>query len=134
MILFRIITKLKIAIIFLIISILANSCATVFTGTKQNVQINTSPPGAKVLVDGIERGTTPLALRLKKGSEGQVITIKMEGYETKVFQPETDVNFVSVLNLFNLLFWGIDAATGALWKYDPKYYEFELTQKKVESK
>jgi hypothetical protein len=52
--------------------------------------------------------------------------LQSKGYETKTFQPQTTMNPVSVLNLFNLLFWGVDAASGALWKYDPNYYDVKL--------
>jgi len=121
-------------ILMAVIMLFMTSCATMFTGTKQTVQINTFPAGAKVQVDGIDRGTTPTAIKLKKGNEGQVLTLKVDGFETKTFQPETGFNSVGILNLFNVLFWGIDAATGALWKYDPKFYEIELTPKKAESK
>lgn len=117
-------------LISIILAFAFSSCATIFTGTKQNIMINSIPSGAKVQVDGIDRGTTPASVRLKKSSDGQNITLKMEGYETRVFQPETGFNGVAVLNFFNLLFWGIDAATGALWKYSPKYYEIELEPKK----
>ncbi len=110
------------------------SCATLFTGTKQTIQINSKPSGAKVQVDGIDRGTTPTEVKLKKGNDGQVVTLKSDGFETKTLQPETAFNGVAVLNLFNILFWGIDAATGALWKYDPKFYEIELEPKKAENK
>ncbi|MEO0310766.1 MAG: hypothetical protein RIQ89_423, partial [Bacteroidota bacterium] len=55
------------------------SCATLFTGTKQTVQINSKPSGAKVQVDGIDRGTTPTAVKLKKGNDGQVVTLKADG-------------------------------------------------------
>jgi hypothetical protein len=110
------------------------SCATLFTGTKQTVQINSKPSGAKVQVDGIDRGTTPTAVKLKKGNDGQIITLKADGYETKTFQPETNFNGVAILNLGNFLFWGIDAATGALWKYDPKFYEIELEPNNLENK
>ena len=107
-----------------------SSCSTLFTGTKQTVQINSTPSGAKVQVDGIDRGVTPASIKLKRRSDGQTITLNKEGFETKSFQPETSFNYVSILNLFNLLFWGIDAATGALWKYDPKVYQIELTAQK----
>ena len=108
---------------------LFSSCATVFTGTKQTIQINSKPSGAKVQVDGIDRGVTPLALRLKKGNDGQIVTLKAEGYETKTFQPETVFNKVAVFNFLNLLCWGVDAISGAMWKYDPKFYEIELEPK-----
>ncbi|MEJ5263754.1 MAG: PEGA domain-containing protein [Bacteroidales bacterium] len=125
----------KLSTILLATTILfMTSCATLFTGTKQTVQINSKPSGAKVQVDGIDRGTTPIAVKLKKGYNGQVVTLKLDGFETKTFQPETGFNEVAVLNFFNILFWGIDAASGALWKYDPKFYEIELEPKKVENK
>ena len=52
-----------------------------------------------------------------------------EGFETKKFQPETSFNPVSVLNLFGLLGWAVDAATGAMMKYNPKVYEIKLEKK-----
>jgi hypothetical protein len=127
---------MKHSIIFILVlsMLLMTSCATVFTGTKQVVQINSIPSGAKIQVDGIDRGQTPSAVRLKKGNDGQIVTLKAEGYETKTFQPETDINIIAVLNFFNLLCWGVDAATGALWKYDPKFYEIELEPKKSQNK
>jgi hypothetical protein len=117
--------KLSILILMATVFVIT-SCATLFTGTKQTIQINSQPPGAKVQVDGVDRGKTPVAIELKKGSTGQTISLKADGYETKSFQPETTFNGVSALNLLNLLFWGIDAATGALWKYDPTFYDITL--------
>lgn len=121
--------KLRLLVKLAVLSIVLSSCATIITGTKQKVQVNSSPQGAKVEVDGIERGVTPLAVKLKKGNEGQTITLTLEGYETKSFEAETGFNTVAILNLFGILGWGIDAATGALWKYDPKYYNITLQAK-----
>ncbi|WP_230383937.1 hypothetical protein [Pedobacter endophyticus] len=75
-------------------------------------------------------GKTPMAVSLKKGFTGQTLTLKLDGYETKTMQPTTTFNAVAVLNFFGLLGWGIDAATGAMMKYDPKVYEFTLDAKK----
>jgi PEGA domain len=111
---------------FVAILFAMTSCATLFSGTKSTIQLNSEPYGAKVQVDGIDRGVTPTAIKLKKGSEGQIITLKKEGYETKTFQPETNFNTLAIVNLFNVVFWGIDALSGALYKYDPKSYNIEL--------
>ncbi len=105
------------------------SCATLFTGTKQTVTIDTKPQKAKIQVNGIKRGETPAAIKLKKSNDGQTVTLIKKGYEKKISRPMTDFQPVSVLNLGNLLFWGIDAATGALWKYSPERYELELKPK-----
>jgi hypothetical protein len=117
-------------LMLVIIPLMMSSCSTLFTGTKQTVQISSKPPGAKILVDGIDRGTTPSMVKLKKCADGQTITLKLDGYETKNFQPQTSFNAVSILNLFNVFFWGIDVVSGAVYKYDPKFYDIELDKNK----
>lgn len=111
-------------------SLLFGSCATIFTGTKNTVHINSYPQGAKIEIDGIERGVTPAPVKMKKGFNGQTVVLKKEGYENKMFQPETTFNAVSLLNFFGIIGWGVDAATGAIMKYDPKAYEITLEEKK----
>ncbi|NII84896.1 MULTISPECIES: PEGA domain-containing protein [unclassified Pedobacter] len=112
-------------------TLLLSSCATIFTGTKQTVQINSNPPAATIEVDGVKAGVTPMAVPLKKGFTGQTISLKLDGYETKTFQPVTTFNPVAVLNLLGMIGWAVDAATGAMMKYDPKVYEFTLEPKKA---
>jgi hypothetical protein len=117
-------------IIVIILVISANSCATIFTGTKQTIQINSEPSDANVKINGIDKGKTPLIVKLKKGNDSEIISVEKEGYEKKVLSPETDFNTVAALNFFNLLWWGIDIATGAIWKYDPDYYYLKLEKEK----
>ncbi|WP_316842310.1 PEGA domain-containing protein [Pedobacter gandavensis] len=112
------------------VTLLFSSCATIFTGSKQTVQIQSTPPGADIEVDGISAGVTPAAVRLKKGFSGQTVSLKKDGYEAKFLQPATTFNPVAVLNLFGLIGWGIDAATGAMMKYDPKVIDVKLTPAK----
>ena len=108
-------------------SIALSGCSTIFTGTKSKVQIESVPSGARVQVDGVDRGVvTPTPVSLKRGASGQTVTLLMSGYRPKSFQPETTFSTVSVLNLFSLLGWGIDAASGALWTYEPKFYSIQL--------
>lgn len=111
-------------------TLMLSSCATVFTGSKQTVQINSMPPAADIEVDGVKVGVTPMAVSLKKGFTGQTLSLKLDGYETKTFQPTTTFNPVAILNLFGLIGWAVDAATGAMMKYDPKVYDLQLEQKK----
>lgn len=115
------------------VALLMSSCCTVFKGSKESVHIVTNPPGATVEVNGIERGTTPIDLSLKKGFNGQTVVLKKQGYERRTIVPETSFDAVSIVNL---LFWPgfiIDAATGAMMKYDPKAYELDL-KKQTEEK
>ena len=70
-------------LLFLLFSfILYNGCATIFSGGKDEVDLSSEPSGAKVLVNGQNRGKTPLTLSLKKGKEYQVEFVK-EGFENK---------------------------------------------------
>jgi len=103
-----------------------SGCASIFTGTTQSLQINSMPSGANVSVGGMDRGQTPLPVVLKKGSSGECVTLTLPGYQQKTFQPQTAFNSVAILNLWGILGWGIDAATGALWKYDPTFYNVQL--------
>jgi hypothetical protein len=101
-------------------------CASIFTGTRQTIQVNSIPSGANVSIGGLDRGQTPLPVVLKKGSNGETVTLSLPGYQQKIFQPQTAFNPVAILNLWGILGWGIDAATGALWKYDPTLYNVQL--------
>ncbi len=108
--------------------ILLSSCATVFTGTKDRIAFNSSPSGAIVYIDGIEQCKTPCSVKVKRGIDDKDVEIKLDGYETRIFELDKEFNIVSVLNLGNLLGWGIDVLSGAVYKYDRKTYDFTLTK------
>ena len=103
-----------------------SGCATVFTGSYDNISIESRPAGAQILVNGVERGTTPASVRVRRNLTSADITVRFDGYETRTFRLEQEFNPVSVLNLFNPLFWGIDAATGSMLRYRPHFYEINL--------
>lgn len=109
-----------------LISFCFTGCASIFTGTTQTIQVNSIPNGANVSVGGLDRGQTPLPVVLKKSSSGECVTVALPGYQQKTFQPQTRFNPVAILNLWGILGWGIDAATGAMWKYDPTFYNIQL--------
>jgi hypothetical protein len=124
--------KQKAILLLIVISsqIIFTSCATVFTGSRQNVTIDSDVPDTRVEVGGMYQGTTPTSVRLKKGFTGETVVLKKEGYEHKVIQPPTEFNPVSIINLFNVLFWAIDVATGAVMKYSPDYIQVKMEPKK----
>ena len=121
----------KIVKVFLVtcLSFMATSCSTIFTGTKQRVFIDSNPQGAVILVNGQNEGLTPATVRLKRDvddlmDDGKSIKLLLDGYREDYIM-DANFNAVSVLNLFNLLFWGIDAATGAITRYD-RVYTFQM--------
>ena len=101
------------------------NCGTLFTGTTDNITFNSNVKGAVVEMDGVEVGRTPHTMKVKRSFNG-TMGITADGYETKRFGLQKSFNGVSVLNLFNLLFWGIDLATGAINKFDQKGYNITL--------
>ena len=103
------------------------ACATLFTGTTDTLTIETTPPGARVTIDGIDYGRTPVTFPFKRpGLNDRAVTLRLEGYEARTFVLQTEFNTVAILNLFSLPFWIVDVLTGSVMRYNPKHYEMEL--------
>jgi hypothetical protein len=119
--------KLRNLIGLFLLIVLTTSCATLFTGTKSKVLFTTVPPGAKVLVNGVEKGVTPVTLHLKRSLfDVTSVTFKLDGYQPKTMEPETTFQPITILNLADPLGWAIDVATGAIVKFSPTNYEINL--------
>ncbi len=115
----------------LVISLLTlQSCATIFTGTRDTIHFDSMPAGAKVRIDGIDMGRTPVDISVQRSLNDKLVTMQLDGYETRTFNLNKEFNFVSVLNLFGLIGWAVDAATGALMNYSVKQYTIELDPRK----
>jgi len=54
-------------------------CTKNLLGPTQSIPVTSSPPGAKIVIDGTEKGATPLSLNLAR-NKGHVIRIEKEGY------------------------------------------------------
>lgn len=105
-----------------------SSCATILTGTKDNISFNSNPQGAKVFIDGIELCTTPCTSAINRSLSDKMAELKLEGYETRIIKLDRKFNAVSIINLTGLLGWAIDAATGSIMQYDRKSYDIELSK------
>lgn len=113
---------------FLLLSMfLFTSCATIFTSGKANVRIDSKDvDGATVLINGLERGSTPLNIKVKADD---MITLEKEGYEAKTVMVDSKFNTVAIINLFSILGWGIDAITNSLKVPDTRIYTIGLKKK-----
>jgi len=100
----QIILALFISIIFLF-----QSCATIIRGTSQKIPVTSNPIGAKIIVDGIEIGNTPIELKLKK-NKGHLIRIEKEGYNA--FEVIITRKSSSLLSIFGNLYLGSFIGTG----------------------
>lgn len=109
---------MKLGIILLAASTLALStgCATILKGSRESLTIVSEPSGAKVQINGIDLGNTPLTTRVH-GTTDQMIQVRKEGYETRSVLIASSVGagwivvdfFCGVLPLL------VDAVTGD-WK------------------
>tara|TARA_B100002019_G_scaffold66669_1_gene57234 strand:+ start:1135 stop:1497 length:363 start_codon:yes stop_codon:yes gene_type:complete len=116
---------MKKIILFTFSLFLLSSCATIFTGTTETIQFDSNVKGATVEMDGVEVGKTPMTMKVKKSFNG-VMSVSADGYETKRFELQKSFNSIAILNLFGILQWGIDLATGAINKFDRKGYDITL--------
>ena len=112
----------------IIASIGMTSCATIFTGTHDTISFKTTPPGVTVSKDGVDLCKTPCSTKIKRSLNDVDIELKLDGYDTKQITLDKEFNVVSIINLGNLLAWGVDALSGAVMKFDKKSYDIELTK------
>lgn len=103
------------------------SCSTILCGSKKKVTFESNIPveSATLTIDGRQYAnvTFPFVAKVKRGFNDTVVKAEAEGYETASLIIEKQFNAVSVINLLDVLGWGIDAATGAMMKPEFDYYQ-----------
>ena len=111
--------------------LVVSGCATIFTGTTQKINFSSEPTGAKVYIDGIEEGTTPLTASLKKGKEYSV-DFKLKGYEDKSLRLTYSIGagWVILDILAGLVGVVVDAVTEAWFSFDIENYKAVMIQRK----
>ncbi|MFK8163609.1 MAG: PEGA domain-containing protein [Lewinella sp.] len=100
-----------------------SSCATLFSGTRDEILFTSEPSGVKIIMDGYTVGKTPIMLDVRRNTGGRWVAFELDGYEPQYVKLETDFNAVAILNLTCLICWGVDLATGAATRYSmPSMY------------
>ena len=110
-------------------SLLLSSCATIISGSKQNVKFSSTPSAATIFINEVEVGKTPFELKLARKGEYD-IQIKLDGYQT--YQTSLTKKF-NAWYIGNILFGGIiglivDPITGAIYNLTPGEINAQLTQ------
>lgn len=102
-------------------------CATIFSGTSDDITFRSEPSGAQVMIDGIMVGTTPVTVPVDRpGLDDSRVTVQLDGYEPRTFELDKEFNTVSILNVFVWPGFIVDALTGALFKYDRTAYTVNM--------
>lgn len=110
-------------------ALILSSCATVFCGTKAEITFdsNVSQP-ATLVIDGRKHKNVefPYTTKVKRGFDTTIVKGQIDGYSTEMIYIDKEFNWVSILNLTDILGWGIDVLSGAVTKPEYNYYEFEF--------
>ena len=109
--------------------LLLSGCGTVFSGTQQNVTVNTNVPEAKVYVDGMPMCSTPCAVDLNRRNSNVNIILKKDGYNDTVFVLKSQWNPITLVNLTFVESWTTDFVSGGVWKYSPDAVYVEMDKK-----
>jgi len=117
-------------------------CASIVSKSSWPFSVDSNPSGAEVRITnkrGIEvfKGRTPTAMHLKSGAgffskESYVVSLSMNGYETKKINVECKLNGWYFGNIVFGGFIGlliVDPATGAMFKLDSPGITEDLIQK-----
>ena len=108
-------------------------CATILSGTSDQISINSNPGGATVEIKTmggliLKQGQTPFTAVLTKGKEYN-ITISLDGYQTEtVALLKGGIETTAFCNLGNVLFWGVDFVSGAMFKLEPGSIHINLKE------
>jgi hypothetical protein len=115
-------------------AIFFSACSTVLNTTTQEIGLKTTPPNAKVIVDGKKFGMSPQQVNIDRGSN-HVIKFELEGYETYETQLTRKISFWFWGNALNGFIPGmlIDMFTGSMYNLLPEKIEVELIPAKIET-
>lgn len=105
------------------IILITTSCASILTGSKRNVLFESEPSGAKIFVNGLEKGKTPTQIKVAADDR---IDFRLDDYRERVVVMDSKFNLVAILNGLSIIGWGIDALTGSLKRVDTKYVKVTL--------
>lgn len=130
-------TKMKQFITLICAGVLMSSCATVFCGSKAKVTFDGEiPEEATLTIDGLKHTnvTFPYTTKIRRGFDETVVKIESPNYTAAPIIINKNFNAVSVINLVDVLGWGIDAATGAITKPEFKFYQIDFQPKEAKTK
>lgn len=116
-------------LIGIILSLSCVGCNTVFRGTTQEIAVRTSPPNAKVFVDGIEKGETPLTVTIEKTGNPMEFRFEREGFITEHYFLKPGYYWLSTIDWI-FIFPGIfDQLFVNHYTYKPQIVHVHLREK-----
>lgn len=106
------------------------NCASIICGSDQEIQITSTPEGARVFVDGVGQGKTPMFRQLVR-KRSHTVRFELEGYEDHTASISRGLNawvFGNIIfGFLGLLTVLVDIGTGASGNLTPDHIHAELT-------
>ena len=106
-------------VIIAILALSISSCATIYSGQKQWVEVITDVPGAVLSINNKVVNTTPCVIKLERKRKAPIITLNHPNFKEQKLFLETKWNETTALNNVILPFWAVDNLTGSWIKYRP---------------
>jgi hypothetical protein len=109
------------------------ACATFINTPWQKVEIESTPPGAEVIIEpGDHRLTTPGEVRLRRGTS-YLATFELEGHRPVAEQMNPQISawawgglVLSAITVAGLVVMAVDLATGSAYHLEPDPVRVEL--------
>ena len=73
-------------------ALLSPNCATLTRQKTQAIPVTSVPAGARVIVNGVDQGATPIEIRLLRSTKVQVIRIESPGYDPAEIRPQRRIS------------------------------------------
>ena len=120
-----------ISLLLLTVVLFFTGCATLFKGTHESVDFNSTPDGAQVYIDGDYRGVTPVRFKLESKNSYKV-EFKKEGYQTRIYTITNSVEakWIILDVIAGLAPVVVDAFTGAWYSLDDDYIRVDLVEER----
>lgn len=113
----------------IVLSLLMSSCATIISGSKQNVRFSSNPSTATIFIDEVEVGKTPFEIKLARISEHSVM-LKLDGYQTYQTRLTKSFNgwYIGNILLGGIIGLIIDPITGAMYNLTPDQVNAQMNK------
>lgn len=110
-------------------TVLSAGCASIATGGKQTLTIESEPSGAEIVFQGNTLATTPAQVQVPRERAGVLLNLRKEGYHDAQVRPATSTSgwFFGNIIFGGLIGSTIDIVSGASVEYAPDSYLVSLT-------
>jgi RNase P/RNase MRP subunit p29 len=113
----------RLALVIVIVSLFQHGCASIISGTTQEMTFQSNPEDVVVTISGKVVGKTPTTVQLDKKS-GQSVVFSKDGYKPITMQLESGMDpwFWGNIVLGGVIGSTTDGISGAVHKYSPNQY------------